>query len=146
MQTPPILNIRVDNRHYQLHANLVAASVTTRDMMPLPLLMADLNKPGELTILITVKDEYAQLAHLMLASYLQRVRAQENITTTQLLAEAVQSLIETAADESLMDIAFGYAISDPHLTAAQAAVSDISDRIHQNRKSQATTTSPDDTP
>ena len=133
MPQTPILKIPFDGTVHRIPASLVAASSTTRRMMPLPVLMNDITGPGELAILITVKDDYAQLAHLMLASYRQRIEDRGNETTTHLLAEAITSLLETAAEESMMDIAFGFSTHDPERPAAQAAIAQISDHIHSIR-------------
>lgn len=127
----PILHLQHQNLDLQLPTALCAASVTTRQMMPLPVLMADVNGDGEMTILVTIEDRYAQLAHLMLGTYQQRVARRDNHTTTQLLAETIDGLIRTAAQKPMIEVCIDSAVSQTLQEAADTALKDITARIRE---------------
>ena len=135
----PILELQHQGLTLQIPAGLFAASVTIRQMMPLPVLMADVNGAGEMTILVTVEDRYAQLAHLMLGSYRQRVAQRDNRTSTQLLAETIDGLMRTAAQKPMIEVCIDGAAPGALREAADAALKDISARIREMALARATT-------
>lgn len=127
----PILQLQEENLTLQLPVALFAASVTIRQMMPLPLLLANVTHPGEMTILVTVEDRYAQLAHLMLASYEKRVAQRDNHTSTELLAEAIDSLVRTASEKPIIEVCITSPMHEATHQAAENAFRRITGRIRE---------------
>lgn len=127
----PILQLHDENPALQLPVALFAASVTIRQMMPLPLLLADVARPGEMTILVTVEDRYAQLAHLMLASYEKRVAQRDNHTSTELLAEAIDGLVRTAAEKPMIEVCITGVVPETTRHEAECAFRRITGRMRE---------------
>ena len=127
----PILEIDHGGRTVPLPTKLYAASVTTRRMMPLPVLMADVTGPGEMAVLITVEDRYAQLAHLMLGAYRGRVEARNNRTSTLMLAETIDGLIRATSRSPMIEIARDAALQPEAHSAAEQALREITGHIRQ---------------
>ena len=125
----PTLQLQDENRTLEIPVALFAASVTIRQMMPLPLLLADVTTPGEMSILVTVDDRYAQLAHLMLVSYQQRVAQRDNHTSTEMLAETIDGLVRTAADKPMIEVCMTGVVPEATRKAADDALQQITGRI-----------------
>ena len=127
----PVLEIDHGGQTIPLPTKLYAASVTTRRLMPLPVLMADVTGPGEMAVLITVEDRYAQLAHLMLGAYRGRIEARNNRTSTLLLAETIDGLIRATARSPMIEVARDTALPPEAHGAADQALREITGHIRQ---------------